>query len=410
MNEWNEKTGKTEVMQAVSKEVKPINSEKKPENNDYLLSIAFWLTVVIAIAIALGAFQMWVALVVYIVIIGALLAWLLYFGANDEKQTTTIATGEMKFVVQGESCKKVLANLKGTDYHYDDKTGLVVPDSKENPPYYPLSIFGVYWVSAIYPIRQIHVYPYVWDKLRDGDLKKGEQRYIIERHDIEPVNSLYLFYTYPILVEGIEVGGNLKINILLNITYRIVDPIKVVFVLHAKWPQLVSGSVEGAVTTYARNMGVDAFRKEDKDGGDSLFSKAIKAINEDSENMPGIRNNYGVVVHAVDYINYEQVFGSPEEQEAVTAHALAKLQADADEERARGITTIATAEATAFESQLSVLHKYGAKELLGQRYIAAAIEKFTGGTLSLGGNMALAIGPETKKQSTNKEKDDGKKS
>lgn len=334
---------------------------------------------------------------VILTIIGVLV-WLLYFGAKYEKQTCYVPTGEIKFVVAGESCVNVLSNLSGTGYYYDYETGLTT-EGEKGFSYPPYSILGVYLVSLLYPLKEIHVYQYEWDKLRKGDPTKGEKDYVIDHHPIEYVNSLYLFYTYPILAEEVELEGNLRINILVNVTFRMVNPILVVFVFKAKWPRLVNATVKGAIATFAQGKTLDAFRKEDKEGGDSAFSMAVKQVNDSTNNMPGIIENYGVAVHAVDFVSYDLVIGSPEEQAAVTALEVARLEANAKVEDARGITLIGEAHAKALGSRLEVASKYdGGTQILQQEIFANGLEKFKGDILSLGGDrMPLAITPPQNK-------------
>src|SRR3989344_4506666 len=314
----------------------------------------------------------------------AILVWLLYFGAKYEKQTCYVPTGEIKFVVAGESCRKVIPNLEGTGYHYDYNKGLIDKGERDSfsPPH---NILGVYLVSLLYP--------YEWDKLRKGDPTKGEKDYVIDHHPLEYVNSLYLFYTYPILAEEVELEGNLRINILVNVTFRMVNPILVVFVFKAKWPRLVNATVKGAIATFGQGKTLDAFRKEDKEGGDSAFSMAVKQINDSTNNMPGIIENYGVAVHAVDFVSYDPVIGSPEEQKAITALEIARLEADADTERARGITVIGTARAEALGARLKIASDHdGGTGGLQQEIFTDGLEKFKGDILSLGGDrMPLAI-------------------
>jgi len=331
-------------------------------------------------------------IVITVAAIIALLVWLLYFGAKYEKQTCYVPTGEIKFVVAGESCVKVLPNLDGTNYHYDYDTGLTV-EGERGIIYPPHSILGVYLVSLLYPLKEIHVYQYEWDKLRKGDPTKGEKDYVIDHHPLEYVNSLYLFYTYPILAEEVELEGNLRINILVNVTFRMVNPILVVFVFKAKWPRLVNATVKGAIATFGQGKTLDAFRKEDKEGGDSAFSMAVKQINDSTNNMPGIIENYGVAVHAVDFVSYDPVIGSPEEQKAITALEIARLEADADTERARGITVIGTARAEALGARLKIASDHdGGTGVLQQEIFTDGLEKFKGDILSLGGDrMPLAI-------------------
>lgn len=323
----------------------------------------------------------------------AVLVWLLYFGAKYEKQTCYVPTGEIKFVVAGESCVNVIPNLSGTGYYYDysDHT---IKEGKKGLVGRPYNILGVYLVSLLYPLKEIHVYHFEWDKLRKGDSSKGEKDYVIE-HRSEFVNSLYFLYSYPIVVEEVELKGNLRINILANITFRVVYPLLPVFIFKGKWLPLVSASVKGAVADFARGKTLDEFRALDKEGENSSFSSEIKSVNEDSSDMPGIKKTFGVAVHRVDFTSYDLVAASKEAADAVTAFEVARLNADADTERARGMMVIGNTRASILDSRLKKASETnGGLAILQQEVFTEGLANFKGSTLSLGEKMPLAIIPK----------------
>lgn len=324
-------------------------------------------------------------------IVGVVAAWLIYFGAKAEKQTCYVPTGEIKFVVAGESCIKVLPNLEGTGYHYDcDKEEIVLGEKPILSP--PLSIMGVYWVSIMYPLEQIHVYRFDWDKLLRGDPKKGEETYIVE-HRSEYVNSLFFLYAYPIYAKGIELEGNLQININTLVTFRVVKPKIPIFAFKGAWLPLVSAAVTGAITDFTRNKTLDDFRKIEKEGGTTVFSEEIMKLNA---NIIGV---YGIAVHKVDFIGYELSSQAQEVRDATTAVEVAKLTADAAKKKAEEITTIGNAHADALGARLERAAKYpGGLAVLEQQIQGDAIATFKGSFLSISGHQpAPAIVVDSKK-------------
>lgn len=338
----------------------------------------------------------------------ALVFWLIY-GAKYEKQTTHVGTGEIKFVAAGESCVKVIANLKDTGYHYDQESGEIVPGNKQ-----PFDFFGygVYWVSLLYPLKQIWVYHFVWDKL----IPKAGGVYGIERR-AEYVNSLFFLYPYPVVADGVELKGNLKVKIVTNVTFRIVKPILPVFVFKGNWLAPVNSIIIGAIADFAKGMTFDEFRalnKEGSEGGDkSIFSSELLRVNDTVDNKPGIADTYGVCIERIDFVSMELEAESEEVQAAVTKRAVAAANADAAEEEARGIRTIGDAHAAALNARLEAASKHnGGMAVLQQEVLAEGLKGFTGGALSIGaGNMPFVVTTPGAKQTDQRgEKDVPEKS
>lgn len=322
----------------------------------------------------------------------AVLVWLLY-GARYEKQTCYVPTGEIKFVVAGESCTKVIPNLTGTGYHYDYKSGTIIEGELGNFSR-PFSILGVYLVSLLYPLKELHVWHFDWDKLRKGDSAKNEKDYVIVPKS-EYVNSLYFLSSYPIVVEGVDLKGNLKINIIVNVTFRAVNPLLLVFVYKGKWLIHASATVKGAIADFARGKTYDDFRALDKEGEGSSFSSEIERANQPSGNAPGVIGTFGVAIHKVDFVSFDLVDASEEEKAAITAVEIARLEADAAVQKARGIETLGVANAKALEARIKTASEYhGGMEILQHEIDAGAVAQFKGSTLSLGSKMPLAIVPK----------------
>jgi len=331
------------------------------------------------------------ALIVGLVVVAVIATciWLLY-GARYEKQTCYVPTGEIKFVVAGESCEKVIPNLKGTGYHYDYNTGLITEGENGNFSR-PFSILGVFLVSLLYPLKEIHIWHFDWDKLTKGDSSKDEEGFDIVRKS-EYVNSLYFLSSYPILVEGVDLKGNFKINLLVNVTYRVVNPIRLVFIFKGKWLNNANATVKGAIADFARGRTYDDFRALDKEGEGSSFSSDIEKVNKTSGSTLGVIDTFGVAVHKVDFVSFELVGASEEEKAATTAVEIARLEADAAVQKARGIETLGVAQAKALEARLKVAESItGGMEILQREIDAGAVSNFKGDVLSLGERLPIAI-------------------
>lgn len=336
---------------------------------------------------------------VFVITVVVFCIWLLY-GARYEKQTCYVPTGEIKFVVAGESCKKVIPNLTNTGYHYDYKQGIIIAGEPKILSR-PFSILGVYLVSLWYPLEELHVWHFEWDKLSKGTSSKDETGFTIVSKS-EYVNSLYFLSTYPIVVEAVDLKGNLKINIVVNVTFRVVNPTLPVFVYKGKWLAQVSASVKGAVADFARGKTYDEFRAIEKEGDDNPFATAIETINKSSRGTAGIIETFGVAIHRVDFVDFDLVGASPEEEAAVTAVELARLKADAAIQKAREIETLGEAEAKALTARLKAADAYpGGMNVLLQEVQAGAVSSFKGDVLSLGGDrLPLAITRKEKQNAT----------
>ncbi|MFZ2303595.1 MAG: hypothetical protein WAV98_02260 [Minisyncoccia bacterium] len=366
------------------------------------------LALVVAMIWSLIQIPFWMAIVLCLVIMTCTIGWLISVAPSD-KETALIPTGEIKFVVEGDSCLKVLANLKGTGWWYDESTETVVKeeldDNNVSNAVYTPSFFGIYWVSWFYSLRQIHVWIFEWTKLVKGDAQKGEGTYLLE-HRKEYVNSLFLFATYPIHAKTVEIAGNLQIDILALVTLRVVHPLIPVFVFKGTYLTLVDAAINGAITDLCRDKTLDTFRAMEKEGPGNPFSETIMRLNdsvtEDSERKTtteGIPKIWGVAIHKVDFISFDLSVESKEAQVATMALEVARLEASADVQRGEGIKAIGNANAAALGARLASAEKFpGGIQALQEQLKMEGVSGFKGSFLSLGGEQpspAIVVNPKT---------------
>lgn len=343
--------------------------------------------------------------VVYMAVVLGLLLVLLYFSADADMQATFLETGEIKFVVWGESVERVLENIEG--WHYHEATGEIIEDDPAVGYHRAKSLLegwlGIYWVSILYPIKKIHLYQFEWPKLLMGghpqDASKGkivpvggDSDYSIEHRD-EPIDSLYFRYAYPVFSETVELADNFTVDILVNITFQVVFPKTPVFVFKGKWLAPATAAVRGAIADFSNNWNLEKFRDLDKQLPDNEFSRAIMKINGDPAAAggygPGIIKSFGVMVHKVDFIKYDLSEKHQQVIDASTAEKVAELNANAARKTAGGVAdairSVQGAEAEMLTARLAAAstHALGGEVLIEQLRKEGLIG-FRGSVLSLG--------------------------
>lgn len=353
-----------------------------------------WVTLATAATTAvLISSQMWITMGVSAVVMLIVSVYLLRVAKYD-KQTCYVPTGEIKLVAKGESCARIIPNLSGTGYHYNKASG-IIEKGEGGILSDPLSFLGVYFVSLLYPLKQVHVWLSEYDELLPSDPANDEEGYATVSKS-KYVNSLPLFFTFPIVVEGVELKGNLKINILVNVTFRAVNPTLAVFIFRGQWLAHISAAIKGVISDLARSESYDDFRKLEKEGDNSFFSLSVMKLNKSLGGVPGVIETYGMEIHGVDFEKFGLVAASKEERAAVTTVELARLEAEAAIQKARGIETLGTAHANALSARLKAAASvpYG-MSILKQEIETDGIARFQGAALSLGGNMPFTVAPKT---------------
>ena len=356
----------------------------------------------------------------YVGVLLVIVLFTIYFMAESDKQASTIETGEIKFVVTGEGVKRVLENIEG--WHYNESTGEIVEDSRtyHRPETFLQEWLGIYWVSILYPKTEIHRYDFEWPKLLMGGHPRekiigtlvkvgGEGDYAIEHRD-ENIDSLYFRYPYPVFAEEVELKGNVKIDILINVTFQVVFPKIPIFILKGKWLASATAAVNGALADLVRTYDLDGFRNLEKQAAGNQLSQTIMEVNGDrigdGKYSPGIIQSFGVKVYKVDFIKYDLNEKYRDVIDAATAAQVAEGHANARRNEAKGeadaIASIQGAEADALQKLLAAAstHPLGGQVLIEQ-VRTKGLGDFKGSVLSLGGDRTgVMVNVPEKKQET----------
>ena len=150
----------------------------------------------------------------------------------------------------------------------------------------PIRFFGLY--GPMWPwIETIHDYQFIWNspikelddstrKKRDDAIEAEEQkklrnepghtlRHKIRYHRSERIKSFYSNYTYPILIEDVELADGTKIDILMWITANADDVLWPIFGLNGEWFPLIESAIIGIVTKWCAPFNYAQFEKVKKD-------------------------------------------------------------------------------------------------------------------------------------------------
>lgn len=329
---------------------------------------------------------------------------LIYLLAKLDWHTTFVETGDIKFIVSGERLKKVIANVPGYHPKYDgDDWVLARSGDSEKDEYEPFFTrwFGIHWVSILYPIKKVHRYTFDWSRLFTGtkpDEKKGpievvseEGKYFLQ-HRHEAVNSLYFRYAYPVVAVEVEIKGNLRVTITILITTEVVYPARPVFLYKGNWLEPVMSAVRDAIAGFVNDMDIDDVRNNiAKEKMSHDFADYImEAVNGELVDKVGVR------ITKVDFVRYDLSERHKAETAAITAKEVARLNALAKMEDAKGEAafTVATltAKADGLEQLLSKAgtHPLGAA-ILQEQIRTEGLLGFRGNVLSLGNQGGIPV-------------------
>jgi len=272
--------------------------------------------------------------------------------------------------------------------------------------------FGVFLVGlgkALF-IPEIHYSK--WEQLREDKAEIGKKKgdwYVVSK---DRVDSPYYYFQYNLAVpvDEVELKGNLKVALIINLPVRIINPYKAIHLVGG-WESLLTGAVNGRVRQDLGNRDYDYVREQKEDTGELV--RAILSLNtdpkdedgnperdENDEPMLGFRSKFGVEVYDVRIMDFK-IIGSEEAVKAAEAKAIAKLYADAAVEKAREIQTIgaATANAAAMANRA-----YGgggaAAAVRAAELMKEAVEKNTTATvlsINTPGGVPVVVTPPEKK-------------
>jgi len=275
---------------------------------------------------------------------------LLHVLSQTNRYGTRVETGGFKFLVKGESLYKVLDNLPEREGFVDQVTHTVGSRGSRRNISWLEQWLGIVWISIWWPLKQVHMFEVVADKMRpDDEIASGQvpvRRQI--KTDTRRTDYLRFRFPHPVLVTSVELGKDRwKVDFIIMLDVIVTNPATVVFGYKGRVLRQVDAAVSSAAIDFWNSKKFDygKFVAEDK-GPNSKFAKAILALNQSTTPNPesdGLEDRFGIKIMAA-WVAVADL--SPEQKaldEAATSIDMERNLADAAEQKARGIVALGKA-------------------------------------------------------------------
>ncbi|MEX0910310.1 MAG: hypothetical protein WDZ73_00965 [Candidatus Paceibacterota bacterium] len=297
-----------------------------------------------------------------------LLLAILHTDAKNDRHFTYVPTGRFKFVVAGNKLIRVLSNIDGYSCEKDNIPPWTVQNEGSNfepPQSWFEKMFGATFVSFLYPIKRIHEFTVVADKLKPEAERTGKPLKDWVQYEERRVKELLFRFPHPLYISDIELGGDKwQINLLLMLDLQITNPAVVVMIYNGKVLEQVDAAVKSAVIDYCNgytekvsqtetvthSWTYDSFLTENKGRGSDI-EEMILDLNKESEakRKDGLEDRFGISIKSA----WVQDLDLSEEQEELIKASKAKAlqeelaKAGIAEAEGKARQTIINAEAAA---------------------------------------------------------------
>ena len=275
---------------------------------------------------------------------------LLYVLSQTNCYGTRVETGGFKFLVKGESLYKVLDNLPEREGFVDQATHRVGSVGNRRNISWLEQWLGIVWISIWWPLKQVHQFEVVADKMKpDDEIASGQVPVRQQiKTDTRKTDYLRLRFPHPVLVSSVELGKDRwKVDFIIMLDVIVTNPATVVFGYKGRVLRQVDAAVSSAAIDFWNNRKFDygKFVAEDK-GSSSKFAREILALNQSTTPNPesdGLEDRFGIKIMAA-WVAVADL--SPEQKaldDAATSIDMERNLADAAEQKARGLVALGKA-------------------------------------------------------------------
>ena len=256
----------------------------------------------------------------YIVIISILLGIIIWNLAKEKKFFSFVPTGEVELVVAGETFVKILNNIPKKDV----EDGILIKRSKtyNGPLGFLEKKFGLFWIG-VYPFRKVHQFEIY--KERENPNSNGDSKpetWIIRDKEPTKVTGLRGKFPRPVLVPNIEFEDGIQGNLLILCELEAYKPEVPIFILNARFFELLASNIKTGVIEYCKNIKFTDFMKVDKKNGGKMSNEIISNIGET------IKTNVGIELTGLAVSNYDTTDKGI--QKILEAKERKRLQTEAD--------------------------------------------------------------------------------
>ena len=317
---------------------------------------------------------LWVISLGLVAMTGVLVLAIFHKDAKNDRHFTYVPTGRFKLVVAGEKLIRVLSNLEGYSCEKDNtKDGeqpwqVIKKNNFNRTESWFEKLFGATFVSFIYPIRRVHKFTVIADKLKPEAERAGKPLKDWVHYEERVVKELLFRFPHPLYISDIELGGDKwQINILVMIDLQITNPAIVVMIYNGKVLEQVDAAIKSAVIDYCNGYTkettlpdgskektphlwtYESFLTENKGRGSDI-EKIILDLNKESgkDRKDGLEDRFGISIKSAWVQDLDLSEAQEELLKASKAKALQEELAKAGIAEAEGKArqTIIAAEAT----------------------------------------------------------------
>jgi regulator of protease activity HflC (stomatin/prohibitin superfamily) len=225
----------------------------------------------------------------------ALLPFVFYLLAQNDVFFTKLETGDIKFIVRGDSLVRIIHDVRGKKLILINGEETLV-DGKEDKTFIN-ERFGLWWVG-VPPFAKVHKF---WIKPERENPSAQKKEQWITSDEPREVSSLRFTFPRPYRLDKVELSDRLSVDILVVAKFEVVKPQIPVFVFKGGFFANAGSILSADVADRVNNMTLDDFIKAQK-GEVGGILKGMKASEEsigeelelkDTTTDSAVRHNLG---------------------------------------------------------------------------------------------------------------------
>jgi len=209
----------------------------------------------------------------YVLALIALSAFVVYALAKEDLFFTLLESGDMKFIMRGETLRKIIHGVRG--FELVDGKFVSTTNVQKRP------LFGFYWVG-VPPFASVHHFPITKER-EDPD---GETPAEWIKRDEAPamVSSLRFTFPRPFVLRDVELKDLTPINVLVVAKFEVVDPYVPVFLFKGRFFENTAGLIKGSVTDILKRYPLDDFNNKEKGEVNGILAEMKESENDPDPN------------------------------------------------------------------------------------------------------------------------------
>jgi regulator of protease activity HflC (stomatin/prohibitin superfamily) len=175
--------------------------------------------------------------------------------ANMELFFTRLESGDIKFIMRGESLYRIIHDVRGKVLVMGDDGHYIFKDGDESKSWLNTR-FGLWWIG-VPPFARIHTFPIT--KERENASAKDSAHWItVEEKEIQ-VSSLRFTFPRPYNLKEVELKDRLSVDVLVVAKFEVVKPYVPVFLFKGRFFENAGSILRAQVADHLNDMNLEDF-------------------------------------------------------------------------------------------------------------------------------------------------------